>query len=76
MNETLLRRPDVEKLTGIKCSTIYVKMKQRRFPKNYKYGGTSCWKMSEIQEYINKGEDWVHQKLLLLDSKQQEQKVS
>ncbi len=64
MNETLRRRPDVEKLTGIKCSTIYAKMKQRRFPKNYKYGGTSCWKMSEVHLYIDIGEEAYHQKLL------------
>ncbi|MCT7584633.1 AlpA family phage regulatory protein [Aliarcobacter butzleri] len=64
MEEKLLRRPDVEKLTGIKCSTIYAKIKQMKFPKQHRYGGTACWKMSEIQEYIDKGEEYVHQKLL------------
>ena len=64
MNEKLLRRQDVEELTGIKCSTIYAKMKKMRFPKQHKYGGTACWKMSEIQEYINNGEDYYYLKLL------------
>ena len=60
----LLRRPEVEKMVAAKCSTIYAKIKKLRFPKQYKYGGTACWKMSEIQEYIDKGEEYVHQKLL------------
>lgn len=64
MSEILLRRPDVEKLTGIKCATIYWKIKNLRFPKQYKYGGTACWKMSEIQEYIDIGEEAYHQKLI------------
>ncbi len=70
MEERLLRLPQVIENTGIKTSTIYAKMKQMRFPKNYKYGGTACWKMSEIQEYINKGEEYVHEKLLKLKQKE------
>jgi prophage regulatory protein len=64
MEERLLRRKDVQKIVPIATATIYSKMKQRRFPKNYRYGRTSCWKMSEIQEYIDKGEEYVHYKLL------------
>lgn len=65
MSETLLRRPEVEKMVGIKCATIYFKIKKLRFPKQHKYGGTSCWKMSEVQLYINIGEEAYHQKLLM-----------
>ena len=64
MSETLLRRQEVEKLIGIKCATIYQKIKKLRFPKQHKYGGTACLKMSEIQEYINIGEEAYHQKLI------------
>ena len=64
LSETLLRRQEVEKLIGIKCATIYQKIKKLRFPKQHKYGGTACWKMSEIQEYINIGEEAYHQKLI------------
>ncbi|MCT7528984.1 AlpA family phage regulatory protein [Aliarcobacter cryaerophilus] len=60
----LLRRPEVEKMVAAKCSTIYAKIKKLRFPKQYKYGGTACWKMSEIQLYIEIGEEAYHQKLL------------
>lgn len=64
MEERLLRRKDVQKIVPISTATIYKKMKQLRFPKQYKNGGVACWKMSEIQEYINKGEEYVHKKLL------------
>ena len=64
MEEKLLRLPQVIENTGIKTSTVYAKIKALRFPRQYKYGGTACWKMSEIQEYIDKGEEYVHQKLL------------
>lgn len=64
MEEKLMRRPQVTENTGMKTSTIYAKMKKLRFPKQYKYGGTACWKYTEIMEYIISGEEYVHQKLL------------
>jgi prophage regulatory protein len=63
--EILLRRPEVEKRVGIKCSTIYHKIKKLRFPKQQKYGGTACWRMSEVQLYIDIGEEAYHKKLLV-----------
>lgn len=64
MEERLLRRKDVQKIVPIATATIYNKMKELRFPSVHKFGGTAFWKFSEIQEYIDKGEDYVHQKLL------------
>ncbi len=64
MEERLLRIKGVKIHIPLPTSTIYAKIKALRFPQQYKYGGTACWKMSEIQEYINKGEEYVHQKLL------------
>ncbi|MGB6328545.1 MAG: AlpA family phage regulatory protein [Halarcobacter sp.] len=64
MNERLLRRKDVQKIIPISTASIYCKMKDLKFPQVYKYGGTAFWKLSEIQEYIEKGEEYVHQKLL------------
>lgn len=57
MSETLLRRQEVEKLIGIKCATIYQKIKKLRFPKQHKYGGIACWKMrnSRIYKYWRRG---------------------
>lgn len=65
MSEILLRRPEVEKIVGIKCATIYHKIKNLRFPKQHRYGGTACWRMSEIQEYIDIGEEAYHLKMLM-----------
>ncbi|MCT7586619.1 helix-turn-helix transcriptional regulator [Aliarcobacter butzleri] len=62
--ETLLRRPEVEKLIGIKCSTIYHKIKNLRFPPQHRYGGTACWRMSEVQLYIDIGEEEYHKMLV------------
>lgn len=64
MEDRLLRRKDVQKIVPVSTATIYAKIKALKFPKQIKNGGTACWKMSEIQEYIEKGEEYVHQKLL------------
>ncbi|MCT7600297.1 helix-turn-helix transcriptional regulator [Aliarcobacter butzleri] len=64
MEERLLRRKDVQKIVPIATATIYAKIKALRFPKQYKNGGTACWKNSEIQLYIDIGEEAYHQMLL------------
>ncbi|WP_044417588.1 helix-turn-helix transcriptional regulator [Halarcobacter anaerophilus] len=64
MKERLLRRKDVQEIVPMSTAAIYSKMKDLKFPKVHKYGGTAFWKLSEIQEYIEKGENYVHQKLL------------
>ena len=64
MDEKLLRRKDMQKIVPIATSTIYAKIKTLKFPRQYKNGGTAVWKLSEIKEYIDKGEEYVHQKLL------------
>lgn len=64
MEERLLRRKDVQKIVPIATATIYAKIKALRFPKQIKNGGTACWKNSEIQLYIDIGEEEYHQMLL------------
>jgi predicted DNA-binding transcriptional regulator AlpA len=64
MEEKLLRLPQVKENTGIKTSTVYAKIKALKFPQQYKYGRTACWKKSEIQLYIDIGEEAYHQMLL------------
>ncbi len=73
MEERLLRRKDVQKIVPISTATIYNKIKNLRFPKQYKNGGTACWKMSEVQLYIDIGEEAYHKKLL---AEQEIKKVS
>lgn len=65
MEERLLRRKDVQKIVPIATATIYAKIKALRFPKQIKNGGTACWKMSQVQLYIDIGEEAYHQKLLM-----------
>lgn len=62
--EKLLRLKDVKEFVPISTASIYGKMKELKFPSVHKFGGTAFWKWSEIQEYIEKGEEYVHQKLL------------
>lgn len=64
MNERLLRRKDVQEIVPMSTAAIYSKMKDLKFPQVHKYGGTAFWKLSEIQEYIEKGEEYVYKKLL------------
>lgn len=64
MEERLLRRKDVQKIVPISTATIYYKIKWLRFPKQIKNGGTAVWKLTDVMEYVEKGEEYVHQKLL------------
>lgn len=64
MDEILWRLPEVLHRTGKKTSTVYSKIKALKFPQQHKYGGTACWKRSEINEWIDIGEEAYHQKLL------------
>ena len=58
-NEVLLRIKKVREYIPISVSLIYQKMADGKFPKKVKIGGTAFWKMSDIQDYIEKGDDWV-----------------
>lgn len=61
-NEMLLRIKKVKEYIPISTGSIYQKMADGKFPKQVKIGGTAFWKMSDIQEYIEKGDDWVQKK--------------
>lgn len=51
--ERLLRLPEVMALTGLKRSSLYLKISQSEFPSQVKIGDrASAWKLSEIQHYI------------------------
>lgn len=71
MEEKLLRIKGVKEYVPLPTSTIYSKIKALRFPQQYKYGGAACWRMSEIQEWIDKGEEYVYQKLLRKKEKEE-----
>ena len=49
----ILRLPAVMKLTGLPRSTIYLYIKKKQFPKQFKLGPRSVgWIKSEIEEWL------------------------
>ena len=49
----LLRRPDVEKLVGLKRAWIYQLMRQEEFPLPVRLGARAvAWRESDISEWI------------------------
>ena len=55
--ETLLRRPQVEAMTGLSRASIYALMKRGEFPKPVKLGVQArAWKRSEVAAWIESRE--------------------
>ena len=53
MQERIIRRPDVENITGLSRSSIYAKMANGTFPKPLKLGENSVgWKETDVQGWI------------------------
>ena len=49
----LIRRKEVERLTGLSRSTIYAWMRQGRFPQSVRLGPrTVRWDFDEVQDFI------------------------
>ena len=54
MNQTILRRPDVEDQTGLPRSTIYFMVAKGTFPKPIKIGERSVgWLANDVADWIN-----------------------
>ena len=54
-NLKIVRRSDVESITGLSRSSIYAMMASNSFPKNIKLGERSVgWLESEIQDWLTK----------------------
>ena len=53
MQDRLLRRQEVEKITGLSRSSIYRKIKDGDFPRPIRVGPKAVrWKLSEINAWI------------------------
>lgn len=53
MTETILRRPDVEKRSGLSRSTIYQLMTEDRFPRPVRLGKRAVgWRESDIAKWL------------------------
>ena len=54
--DRLLRRPEVESITGLSCSTIYRLMDRGDFPRPLKIGagptGIVAWRLRAIEQWI------------------------
>ena len=51
---TLIRRKEVEALTGLSRSTIYAWMRQGRFPQSVQVGPhTVRWRLDDVLHFIN-----------------------
>lgn len=51
--DRLIRRPEVERLTGLPRSTIYARIKEGRFPKQVSpEGNMALWRESEVQAWV------------------------
>ena len=54
MTERLIRRPEVEKMVGLKRSAIYKKMERGEFPKPVRIGERAvAWRLSEIIKWMD-----------------------
>ena len=53
MIDRILRRKEVEHLTGLSCSTIYERMASNEFPRSIPLGGRMVgWRVSAIEQWI------------------------
>lgn len=51
--DVILRRPQVQKKTGLGRSAIYARMKARQFPRQVSLGGRSVgWLLADIDAWI------------------------
>jgi len=49
----LLRRPEVERVTGLSCTSIYRLMRAGKFPEPRKVGPRAVrWREADIVEYL------------------------
>lgn len=52
MNDKLLRVKNVAKLLDVSVSTVWDQVKKKNLPEPYKFGSSTVWKMSELQQVI------------------------
>lgn len=50
--QRLIRLPEVMNLTGLARPTVYLYIKQGKFPKAVKIGASSFWEYNQIQNWI------------------------
>jgi prophage regulatory protein len=54
MSHSILRRPEVQKITGLSRSHLYLLIQQGNFPSPVKLGERAVgWRHSDVQEWID-----------------------
>lgn len=57
----ILRRPDVEAMTGLSRASIYKRMANGSFPRAYPLGGRIVgWLESEVQQWVDEHTTGTH----------------
>jgi prophage regulatory protein len=52
---SILRLPEVKKITGLSRSTIYLRISEGRFPKPVSLGGRAVgWLEAEVQQWLQR----------------------
>jgi len=54
LEEKFLTIKDVTNKVGFKTSTIYKYIKENKFPKPVKFGKSSRWKLTDIDQWMQK----------------------
>lgn len=53
MTKSLLKRPDVERLTGLSRASIYARLKRGTFPLPVRIGPNSvAWRADDVEDWI------------------------
>ncbi len=50
--DRFIRRQEVEEMTGLSCSMIYMLISEGRFPRQIKLGAASRWSMLDIRRWM------------------------
>ena len=50
--DRFIRRQEVEDMTGLKCSKIYLLISEGRFPRPVKLGTASRWSVLAVQKWM------------------------
>jgi predicted DNA-binding transcriptional regulator AlpA len=56
-DEKYITMEDVEKLVGLKESSIYMRVRFGHFPQPIKWEVRQAWKKTDIEEYLQKAQE-------------------
>jgi len=57
-DEAFIRLPHVLALVGVKQARVYNLMLKGKFPRPYKLGSVSMWRVGQIRHWLNNPNEW------------------